>query len=326
MKPVAVLGVPSSAGARQVGQELAPGALRAVGLTGKLEAAGLEVNDRGDLPTTRFRPDAANPKSQNLDRVTAVAARVGNAVEELARAGCFPLVVGGDCTITIGVLAGLTRVLEGLGLIYVDGDLDLNTPADTPSGIFDGMGMAHITGHGAPALSRLGPQHPLLPEERIALVGYNTHAGWIDGAELERLAHARMGAYPVEAVRGDPPGSASEIVDAMLKRATQFLLHFDVDVLDEQDFPAADVPHRGGLTLAEAAALLSGFFRSGSLAGLVVTEFNPLRDPTGFHARRLVEALALAMSQGPQALAPEGRPATPGHREPFREEKDDVSG
>ena len=71
----------------------------------------------------------------------------------------------------------MIRQLPNLGLIYLDGDLDLNTPDTTPSGIFDGMVMAHIIGKGADSLSRIGPRYPLMAEENIALFGYNTEAG-----------------------------------------------------------------------------------------------------------------------------------------------------
>ena len=68
--------------------------------------------------------------------------------------------------------------------MYLDGDLDLNTPDTTPSGIFDGMVMAHIIGKGVDSLSRIGPRYPLMAEENIALFGYNTEAGWIDARRL----------------------------------------------------------------------------------------------------------------------------------------------
>jgi hypothetical protein len=60
-------------------------------------------------------------------------------------------------------------------LLYLDGHVDLNTPATTPTGIFDGMGLAHIIGAAdeVDELSRIGPRYPLLPDDKIALVGYN---------------------------------------------------------------------------------------------------------------------------------------------------------
>jgi arginase len=110
--PLALLGVPTSAGTHGPGQEKAPGALRAAGLAGALAAAGVEVHDEGDLPVAMYRA----------------------AVAELLDRGMAPLVLGGDCTITLGVAAGFARYGDDLGLLYFDGDADLSTPATTGSG------------------------------------------------------------------------------------------------------------------------------------------------------------------------------------------------
>jgi arginase len=192
MKKIGIIGVPSSAGARQTGQEKAPRAFREASLVENLRSAGLAVTDFGDLPEVPFRPDEQNPKAQNLPLVVEVAERVANQVEAVVREDHLPMVLGGDCTIALGVLAGLIRNTPDLGLMYFDGDIDLNTPDTTESGIFDGMVMAHMTGRGVDTLARLGPRYPLMAEEDIALFGYNTEAGAIDAVEIEILQQSQM--------------------------------------------------------------------------------------------------------------------------------------
>ena len=81
MKKIGIIGVPSSAGARQTGQEQAPRAFRQASLVEHLRSAGLSVTDFGDLPEVPFRPDEQNPKGQNLQLVVEVAERVANQVE-----------------------------------------------------------------------------------------------------------------------------------------------------------------------------------------------------------------------------------------------------
>jgi arginase len=129
-RSIGLIGVPSSAGAHWPGQEKAPGALRAVGLIGRLEDAGLRVDDHGDLPHVRFRPDKRQRHQQNLSAVIEVTSQVADRTEATLRADQVPLVLGGDCTIELGVLAGAVRsAREGeLGLLYIDGHADLNTP------------------------------------------------------------------------------------------------------------------------------------------------------------------------------------------------------
>jgi arginase len=191
-KALAVIGVPSSAAAHRAGQETAPSRLRAAGLVEQLQAASFVVDDRGDLPTVRFQPDPDHPTAQNLQSVLTVAKRVAEQVEAAVQSDRLPLVIGGDCTIELGVLAGLLHHADDLGLIYVDGHVDLNTPETTSSGSFDGMGMAHIIGVDGIAheLSRVGPVYPLLAPDRVVLFGYNP----AETDEAERHVLAR---YPL---------------------------------------------------------------------------------------------------------------------------------
>lgn len=298
-RPIALLGVPSSAGARRGGQEQGPAALRGAGLVTSLRAHGLEVTDRGDLPRAVYRPDAESPHAQNADLVCHVARQVAAAVAAASAGGAFPVVLGGDCTITIGVLPGL-GLGPGVGLLYLDADLDLNTPDTTPSGIFDGMVTAHLLGRGHPELAHLGPRYPLLDEAHLAFFAYDEAGGGIDPPELAALAASAALRYPAAAVRADPLGTARTALAALEQRVERFLVHFDVDVTDTT---AVDVPHADGLPLATAAMILGTFLASGRCAGLVVTELNPQLDPEGTAARRLADSLAatLAAARKPDA-------------------------
>ncbi len=101
MARLGLIGVPSSAGAHGPGQEKAPSALRKAGLLGALREAGLEVEDLGDLPVARFTPDPANRKRQSGSRVVKVARQVADTVAAAVERDLVPLVLGGDCTITL---------------------------------------------------------------------------------------------------------------------------------------------------------------------------------------------------------------------------------
>jgi arginase len=297
MRKIGIIGVPSSAGARQTGQERAPQSFRRAGFIENLHSVGLEVSDFGDLPEVPFQPDQQHPKAQNLQLVVEVVKRVANQVDVALRDNAIPVVLGGDCTITLGVLAGLISHAPNLGLMYFDGDLDLNTPDTTPSGIFDGMVIAHMTGKGVDTLARLGPRYPLMAEEDIVLFGYNTEAGAIDAVEVEVLQQCQMIKYPVSQIRGKAKESAREAVSQLENKAGSILVHFDVDVIDFDDFPAADLPHYHGLSFDEAMAALSVFVASRKLAGLVITEFNADRDADGTLAHRFVDAVAKALEE-----------------------------
>ena len=56
------------------------------------------------------------------------------------------LVLGGDCTVELGTVAGALSQEENIGLVYIDLDTDLNTPESTEDGALDWMGVAHMLG------------------------------------------------------------------------------------------------------------------------------------------------------------------------------------
>lgn len=298
MNRVAVIGVPSSAGARRIGQERAPQSFRRAGFIERLQSAGMEVIDLGDLPEVSFQPDHQHPKAQNLRLVVDVARRVAKQVESAVRDHAFPIVLGGDCSITLGVVAGLISQEPNLGLMYFDGDLDLNTPDTTPSGIFDGMVIAHITGKGADTLARFGPRYPLMAEEDIVMFGYNAEAGGIDAVEIELLQQCKMMKYPVSQIRGKARESAREALSQLESKTDSILVHFDVDVIDAGDFPAGDVLHAHGLSYDETMNALEIFTASRKFAGLVITEFNAERDKDGTLAQRLVNNVVRTLELG----------------------------
>lgn len=140
-----ILGVPSSAGAFAAGQERAPAALREAGLVERLCAAG-DVLDLGDLPGFGWRPDREQPRAQHVARVAETAAHVRDVVAGRLAAGCRVLVLGGDCTVGVGTVAG-SRLAGGCtGLVYLDMHADLNVPSSVVDGALDWMGMAHMLG------------------------------------------------------------------------------------------------------------------------------------------------------------------------------------
>ena len=117
---ISLLGVPSAAGTHGPGQEKAPRALREAGLAGRLQALGVEVDDRGDLPVVPFAADPVHRTQQNAGRVLEVVRLVAEEVSLILDDGGVPLVIGGDCTITLGVAAAYIRRYADLGLMYFD--------------------------------------------------------------------------------------------------------------------------------------------------------------------------------------------------------------
>lgn len=297
---IGLIGVPSSAGAHWPGQDKAPHALRAAGLVERLAAMALGVTDYGDLPQVRMRPDRGPDRAQNLAAVLDVATAVAERVEAAIRCDEIPLVLGGDCTIELGVLSGFLRAGRDPALLYFDGGVDLYTPATNPTGILDSMGVAHMIAEpGAEErLARIGPRYPLMQDDRIVFFGYGPNRGDIEGVERGIITRRAMAHYPCERVRGRPTEAAAEALQDIERRGARFVVHFDVDVMDFVDFPVADVPQiRAGLTFREAMVCLGVFAASRRLGALVITEFNPDHaDEGGTDAGAFVEGIVNAVA------------------------------
>lgn len=289
VRSIGVLGVPTSAGTHYPGQEKAPKAWRSAGLLDVLRDRELDVVDYGDLPLVRYRPVEPVQGVRDLDRVAAVARETASKVKAIRLDGRVPLVLGGDCTITLGVLAGL----EDVGLIYFDGDADLSTPERSVSNVADTMGMTHMLGGGVASLAHLGDRAPLLTPDRVVVFGF-------DPAELNtdqwaQVSGRRLYAMPSPSVQSDPVGTAAAARSYLEERAGTYLLHFDVDVVDTGSFPLANFPHFAGLGLGEAGVCLRQFATASALAGLVVTEVNPDHDPDGSLLEMLTVIVAEAL-------------------------------
>ena len=292
-----MIGVPTSAGAHHAGQDRAPAALRAAGIIDRLQAAGVSITDAGDVAGSVFAVDHDHPGARNLTAVVAVARTVADAVAREVAAGRRPLVVGGDCTITIGVVAGFRRINPGVGLAYLDGDADLGGMSADGSGILDATGIWHLLGDGAPELAGLDGATPMLDGARLAMLG-------CDPREQTDAGRAFLATRGVSATEGpdliaDPAGTARRAL-AALGASGPVVVHFDVDVVDSGDLPLGNYPHYGsGVRLEQAAESLRVLVGDRSCAALVLTEINPSYDADGSQLDRYLSALTAAISGAP---------------------------
>jgi arginase len=295
---VVSIGVASSAGTHHAGQDQAPAALRAAGFLDRLRAEGVMVEDRGDLLHEVFVADEMASTARNLAAVVSVARAVADAVAGTLADGALPLILGGDCTITLGVVAGAQRHDPGTGLLYFDGDADLATPATTSSGVLDAMGIAHLLGLANTELARIGVAVPMLTDERLALVGYDESDAETFAAEVLR-GRPSLVRFADHQVRADPAGCAKAAVSALERHSSSLVVHFDVDAVDSRDLPLANYPHYGtGVPLAAAGEVLKVLCATPALAAIVLTEVNPSYDPTGRQLDRYVDTVGAAIGNG----------------------------
>jgi arginase len=275
--------------------------LREAGLVRELEAHGVAVEDAGDTEEIRWRTDRSSLHAMNVGSVVrtveSVSAHVGAALMEQ---GSAVLVLGGDCTVGMGTVAGsLGR--GRVGLVYIDHDADLKTPSTTDEGALDWMGVAHMLDlDGAVGeLARVGPRVPLLDSDQILLFGQ------VDPTSSERrVIEERDIAWVSHDVVRDDPGKAAEwVVNNWAAQFDHLLVHLDIDVVDFADAPLAENTRRNvGLKLDTLLSALQGLVAAPNWCGLTVCEINPAHgEPDGStlqdFASRLAAILAGAINR-----------------------------
>jgi arginase len=305
---IALIGAPSSAAAFSPGSEKAPAALRAAGLTERLQSIGFEVTDFGDCAPQLFADDDEHQRARNLPAIVASLNDLKPRAELAVKSGALVLVLGGDCTQIVALLTGARRYYKHLSLLWFDRDADLNTPASTPSGRLDGMALAGIHGRGSAELVRFWSEPPLVREPDTLIYGLER----VDPAEQEILSRSPVRhIYAADVQLKGAAAAAQNALAQLHADAREFMLHVDLDAIAQEEFPATNVPGSGGLSLADVQTSLTEFVKQKNLLGLDVAQYNPDKDPDGSAAKRLVDLLAEALSARFAALATPTTPAAP---------------
>jgi arginase len=291
-KKIALIGAPSSAAAFSPGTEKAPAALRAAGLVERLQNAGFEVTDYGDCAPRHFADDEEHRRARNLTEIVAGLNDLKARAEVAVKTGALVLVLGGDCAQIIGLLTGARRYYKHVNLLWFDRDADLNTPATTPSGRIDGMVVAHIIGKGAPELVRFWGEPPLVREPDITLFGLAR----LDPPEQDFLSRAPLRHVHAVDIQGKAVAAALDALSHLHADTREFMLHLDLDVIAQEEFPAVNVPGSGGLGFEDVRAALKEMVRHKNLVGLDVAQFNPDKDASGDCAKKIVDLLVESLS------------------------------
>jgi arginase len=292
-KNIVLLGSATSAAALRAGHERASAALRAAGITDRLKAAGFHVIDHGDTATYISQPDDEHPRARNVSAILKSLNDLRPRVEVAVKSGALPLIFTGDCISVLAVIAGTRRYYRNVSLIYVDRDADLNVPATTPSGCVDGMVISQVIGRGAPELVRFWGEPPLVREPDVALFGFER----LDAPEEGYLVASPLRRHPSLEVSTVGAAAAARLALERVHAAKhEFILHFDVDVINGEEFHWTNFPGAGGLSLDEVRDALRIFVSQPNLAALVVAGYNPELDTDGQGARKLIDLLADVLS------------------------------
>ncbi len=298
-KPIHILGVPMDLGASRRGTDMGPSALRIAGMRDQLRAMGYQVGVEEDIavPAMETRSEAS-VNAHFKEEILAVCTRLSECVDQTLDNGAVPLVIGGDHSIAMGTIAGVTRHYarreQTIGLLWFDAHGDMNTPETSPSGNIHGMPLAHVLGHGLPELVNLAGFNPMVKPENVALVGIRD----IDDGERAVIRRSGIHAYTMREI--DEKGMATvaqEVIDVLTNGTAGFHVSFDVDGCDPSVIPGSGTLVPGGVNFRETHLLLENCADSRQMVSMEVVELNPFLDNGNASAERALGMIQSAFGK-----------------------------
>lgn len=274
---IAIIGVSLDLGQSRRGVNMGPSAIRYAGMVERLKTIGHTVVDKGDIQVdTRQNAEAGTSRLKNLAEVLRVNTDLAEKVDDVIQKGHFPLILGGDHSVAIGTLAGLTARYENLGVIWYDAHTDLNTPETTPSGNIHGMPLAVSIGLGDERLVNLYEQGQKIQAENVVIIGARS----IDPGERKLIKEQGLKVYTMHEI--DKYGMATVMQDAIDYLKAQAVdgvhLSLDLDALDPLYTPGVGTPVPGGISYRESHLAMEMLEESKLITSAEFVEVNPILD------------------------------------------------
>jgi arginase len=291
-RKVAVIGATLDLGAGRRGVDMGPSAIRYAGLAGRLAELGYEYVDLGNVETAVAEAtDAGDEHARFLPQIKQTSERIAQLVWRTARDGFFPVVLGGDHSVSLGTLSGLREEHGPGGAIWIDAHGDLNSPETSPSGNVHGMVLAAALGLAGDRFQGEGWGLPALDPGRVALVGVRA----LDDGERSLLRELDAKVFTMSDV--DRLGVERAIREALAHVAGPGFVHvsLDMDAIDPDVAPGVGTPVRGGLSYREAHLAMELVAESGLASSLDVVEVNPVLDRENETGKLAVELVASAL-------------------------------
>ena len=287
-KTVEIIGAPSTFGQRKLGVNLGPDAIRYAGIVARIEAIGLTVKDSGNINVPELNLNKFNSEQQglrNLEEIIETSETLSQSVSNSISNNHFPLILGGDHSIAIGSISGVSKHYENLGVIWYDAHGDLNIPEESPSGNIHGMPLRILAGDGDDKLVNIANYAPKVKPENIVLIGMRDldvgERQYIKDNNIKTYTMAEVDKYGIKQV-------IKETIDYLKEKTDGIHLSLDVDALDPVETPGTGTRVLGGLTYRESHFALEFLHNSNLVTSMDLVEVNPLIDHNNDTAEQAV--------------------------------------
>jgi arginase len=282
-------------GSGRRGVDMGPSAIRIAGLADRLRELGHEVVDEGDFVIKNMEElKVGDVRARYLAEIARAARLAAGKIERIMAKGHFPLVLGGDHSISVGTVSGIAAFARSrrkrVGLLWIDAHGDINTPDTSPSGNIHGMPVASLLGEGPDVLTGIAGPGPKLDPRNVALVGIRS----LDEGEKVRLKRHGVQVHTMADVDRSGIHRIMKKALARVTDGTDYVhVSFDLDAVDPTVAPGVGTPVKGGLDYREAHLIMELLHDSGVMTSLEMVEVNPIlddRNASGAIAVELVQS------------------------------------
>jgi arginase len=296
---IRIIGVPMDLGQSRRGVDMGPSALRVAGLHLRLKELGHHVEDIGNVSVKQAEEQPYGEKSAKyLNEIAETCRGLADATERSLAEGFVPLVLGGDHSLAVGSISGVSHFFsqrsKKTGLLWLDAHGDMNTPDSSPSGNVHGMPLASLLGYGAPALVELFGYKPKVESRNVCLVGVRE----LDARERRLVKDSGVHAFTMRDI--DERGMR-EVMSEALRFVTDdtdgMAVSLDMDFVDPTDAPGVGTPIRGGVTYREGHLAMEMIADSDAMVSLEIVEINPVIDERNKTASLAVEMILSALGK-----------------------------
>ncbi len=290
---IAIIGDPLDLGQGRRGVDMGPSALRVANLNARLKSLGYEVEDMGNIHVEQAEAwPEGEPTAKYLPQIAAACDDLAAGVQDALSRGCVPLVLGGDHSVAIGTVSGVSRHFrernERVGLIWLDAHADMNTPDTSPSGNIHGMPLACLIGMGPAELADLVGYRPKISPQNTVIVGLRE-------VDLTERPHVRESGVRAFTMRDIDERGLRAVMDEAIRDASEgtagFHCSLDMDFVDPQHAPGVGTAVRGGATYREAHLAMEMICDSRRMTSIEVVEVNPVLDEANRTADLAVELI-----------------------------------
>jgi arginase len=269
MMKIGLLGIPFNGDGTRPEIENPAAALRAAGMSRIKPLSSDGLLDYGDLeiPVFNGRRDP-NTKILNLEAWKDISQRTAQRLLTIQKETDFVIILGGDCSILLGIFGAFRLADMRVGLVALDGHTDYRDPSSSPSGEPADLEMAVLSGRGPAELTELFGLPPLLQPSDMVICGYR---------EPDLIAESDIYHFDANIFRETGARHLADKALPLLEHMDRLWFHFDVDVLDPSLMPVS-FPEPNGLGIDETQAFITTLIKSGRFMGMSIACYHPNLD------------------------------------------------